>query len=67
METSAARKDSLSWEDQVETLSVDDMRAFTQQFARELGQKVAEMILAKIDSEKLHQLIKNEILARRSK
>ncbi|MBU0984916.1 MAG: hypothetical protein KKA42_13670 [candidate division Zixibacteria bacterium] len=57
----------LSWEEQVETLSANDMKAFTQEFARELGKKVAEMIMAKIDSEKLLQLIKNEILARRTR
>ena len=55
------------WEEKLEQLAPSEMEAFTRMFARELGQRVAEIIAAKIDPDKLMRLIKAEIIGRYSK
>jgi CheY-like chemotaxis protein len=57
----------LSWDETLERLTTEQAAAFTREFAAELGRRVAEMVVAKIDADKLLRMIKNEILARRGK
>ena len=48
------------WEETLEKLTPDDVTAFIQQFSRELAHRVADLIAAKIDSEKLMRLMARE-------
>jgi CheY-like chemotaxis protein len=69
-EKSASNKTSggaLQWNEQLERLSPEEMKLFTKQLSRDIAEKVAEKIIAKIDSDKLMVLIKNEILSRSQK
>jgi CheY-like chemotaxis protein len=59
--------DKLGWEEKLEKLGPNEMEMFTQVFAQELGRRVAEIIAAKIDPDKLLRLIKTEILERHGK
>lgn len=52
------------WEDTLEKLSPEKIELFTKQFASELADKVAQKIVARIDSDKLMGLMRKEILAR---
>lgn len=63
-DTAAAVEEVRVWEDTLEKLSPEKIELFTQQFAAELANKVAEKIVARIDSDKLMGLIRKEILAR---
>jgi len=56
--------EKLDWEERLEKMGPSDMEFFTREFARELGRKVADIIAAKIDSEKLLRLVKAEIIER---
>lgn len=56
--------EKLDWEERLEKMGPSDMESFTREFARELGHKVANIIAAKIDSEKLLRLVKAEIIER---
>jgi DNA-binding response OmpR family regulator len=60
-------KDKLGWEEKLEQLGPSEMEMFTQVFAQELGRRVAEIIAAKIDPDKLMRLIKAEIVERYNK
>ena len=60
-------RDKLGWEEKLEKLGPGEMEMFTRVFAQELGRRVAEIIAAKIDPDKLMRLIKAEILERRGK
>jgi DNA-binding response OmpR family regulator len=60
-------KDKLGWEEKLEQLGPSEMEMFTRVFAQELGRRVAEIIAAKIDPDKLIRLIKAEIVERRNK
>jgi len=60
-------KDKLGWEENLEQLGPSEMEMFTRVFAQELGRRVAEIIAAKIDPDKLMRLIKAEIVERRNK
>lgn len=53
---------SMAWEEKLEQLGSSQVDIFAREFARELGRKVAEIIVAKIDPEKLLRLIKAEIV-----
>ena len=53
----------LAWEDKVERLTPEHMELFKRELVVLLAEKIAEQISAKIDSEKLLQLIKTEIIA----
>ncbi|MEW5795386.1 MAG: hypothetical protein AB1772_03400 [Candidatus Zixiibacteriota bacterium] len=57
----------VGWEEKLETLAPTELDQFTREFARELGRRVAEIIAAKIDSEKLMRLVKAEIVQRHRK
>jgi CheY-like chemotaxis protein len=56
--------DRMNWEDKVERLTPEQIEPFTREFARQLGERVAEKIVSKIDSEKLLKMIKSELLKR---
>jgi len=59
--------DKLGWEEKLEKLGPSEMEMFTLVFAQELGRRVAEIIAAKIDPDKLLRLIKAEFLERHGK
>ncbi len=52
-----------SWQELTETFSPDEIHLFTQAFRKELAEKIAEKIVAKIDQDELITLLKNEIIA----
>lgn len=52
----------LQWDEKVENLTPQKVALFTEEFAEHLGQKVAEMLVAKIDTDKLTRLLQKEIL-----
>ena len=60
-------RDKLGWEEKLEQLGPGEMELFTRVFAQELGRRVAEIIAAKIDPDKLMRLIKAEIVERHNK
>jgi hypothetical protein len=51
------------WQELTENITPDEVSLFTRQLRTELAEKIAEKIMAKIDSEKLFNLLKNEILS----
>lgn len=51
------------WQESAENITLDEVSLFTRQLRTELAEKIAEKIMAKIDSEKLFNLLKNEILS----
>jgi CheY-like chemotaxis protein len=53
---------SLLWEETLEKISPQQMELFTRQLAQEIAEKIAEKIISRIDSDKLLQLIKSEIV-----
>lgn len=55
---------TLAWEESVENITPQQVELFSKQLAKELGERIAEKIVAKIDSDKLLQLIKSEIIAK---
>ncbi len=65
--TTAPSEKQLPWEEKLEKLSGEEIDLFTREFAHELGDRIAERIIAKIDSDKLLQMLKDEILARARK
>ncbi|MEW6049976.1 MAG: hypothetical protein AB1644_02800 [Candidatus Zixiibacteriota bacterium] len=54
----------LSWEETLEKVNPAQVELFTRQLAAELASQLAERIAAKIDPDKLLQIIKNEIVGR---
>ncbi len=69
METSSETKPGdakaeMVWDEKLEAVTSEQVAIFTQEFARELGARVAETIVAKIDSEKLLRMVKNELVQR---
>jgi CheY-like chemotaxis protein len=60
-------KNKLGWEEKLEQLGPSEMELFTRVFAQELGRRVAEIIAAKIDPDKLLRLIKAEMVERYNK
>jgi len=63
----AGGRNHLSWQDSLEKMTPEQIGIFTRQFAQELADKVAQLITAKIDEEKLLSLLKREILSRLEK
>jgi CheY-like chemotaxis protein len=64
-EAKEARKpgdQTLLWEETLEKVTPQQVEVFTRQLAQEIAEKIAEKIVSKIDSDKLLQLIKAEIL-----
>lgn len=61
-EPSAKSGKGLAWDEKVEQLTPQKINLFAQDFAKHLGQKVAEMLVAKIDIEKLTRMLQREIL-----
>ncbi|PWB73533.1 hypothetical protein C3F09_05170 [candidate division GN15 bacterium] len=57
----------LAWEETLENVTPQQVAMFSRELARDLGERIAEKILSKIDSEKLLQLIKSEIVARQQR
>jgi hypothetical protein len=55
------------WQETVEKLTPDDVIRFTHEFAKELGRRVADLIVDKIDPEKLLRLMAAEISRQKSK
>lgn len=51
------------WQESVENIAPGEVSLFTRQLRIELAEKIAEKIMAKIDSEELLNLLKNEILS----
>jgi hypothetical protein len=59
--------EGLSWQDTLEKMSPEEVRLFTRQFVSALADRVAQLIAAKIDSDKLTQMLRREIMARLEK
>ncbi len=55
---------NLAWEETLENVTPQQVAVFSRELAKELGERIAEKIVAKIDPDKLLQLIKGEIIAR---
>ncbi len=53
----------MTWEEEIEALTADQVRLFTREFSARLAERVAERIVAKIDPDKLLLLIKDEIVS----
>jgi CheY-like chemotaxis protein len=53
---------NLQWEETLEKITPQQMELFTRQLAQEIGEKIAEKIISRIDTDKLLQLIKAEII-----
>lgn len=67
-ENSAKSDDSkLSWEERLEKLTPREVGLFTQRFSRELAERLAEIIAAKINPDKLLELLRAEIVGRARK
>ena len=54
----------LSWEETIEKVTPQQVELFSKQLAKEIADKIAEKLVARIDPNKLLQLIKNEVLDR---
>ncbi|UCD64142.1 MAG: hypothetical protein JSW34_01530 [Candidatus Zixiibacteriota bacterium] len=52
----------LSWQDTLEKMTPEEINLFTRQFVAELADRIARLIAAKIDDEKLLSLLKKEII-----
>lgn len=52
------------WENSLENITSEQVGLFTHQLCTELAERIADKIASKIDSDKLLNLIKNEILSR---
>ena len=52
----------LGWQDTLEKMTPEQMGTFTREFASQLADKLAKIIAAKIDEEKLLNLLKREII-----
>jgi CheY-like chemotaxis protein len=53
----------MTWEEEIEALTADQVRLFTREFSARLAERVAERIVARIDADKLLLLIKDEIVS----
>ena len=60
----AEDRGSLSWQDSLEKMTPEQIGVFTRQFVRELADRVAQLIAAKVDEDKLLALLKKEIISR---
>ncbi|GEM_PF-3505265 len=56
-----------SWEDSLEKITPEQMKLFTREFTATLAEKIAAMIVERIDSDKLLNLIRSEIRAQASR
>lgn len=65
--SSAENGQSLSWEETLEHVTPQQVELFTRQLAKEIGERVAEKLVSRIDPNKLLQLIKTEILTRQKR
>ncbi len=63
----AALGDKLEWEEKIEQIGPAEMEIFTREFAQELGRRVAEIVVAKIDPDKLMRLIRADVVERYQK
>lgn len=59
--------DTLAWEETLEKIGPAQIDIFVKEFAQEVGRKVAEMMSARVDPDKLLRMIKSEILERQKK
>ena len=57
-----SKSGGMSWDEKVENLTPEKIRLFTEEFTDRMGKKVAEMLVSKIDIEKLTRMIQREIL-----
>ena len=55
--------DQASWEDNIENITPEHLRIFTRELAGRMADKIAGLILARIDQDKLLRLIKEELMA----
>ncbi len=58
----AQKSSKLTWEETVDRLNEEQLRIFTREFADRLAEKLAARIIEKIDTERLLNLLKNEII-----
>ena len=56
------KENESSWEETFEKVTPQQVELFTQQLAQDIGERIARIIINKIDSEKLMILIKDEIV-----
>lgn len=59
---SRGAESALSWQDSLEKMTPEQVGVFTRQFVRELADRIAQLIVAKIDEDKLLTLLKREII-----
>lgn len=57
----------MSWDEKLENLTPDQLGLFTAQFSKDLAEKIAAIIITKIDEDKLLALIKSEIITQSKK
>jgi CheY-like chemotaxis protein len=63
----SAEVGEMAWEETMEKIGPAQVDLFMKEFAHEVGRKVAEMMVARIDPDKLLRMIKSEILERQKK
>jgi CheY-like chemotaxis protein len=61
MKPGAARQ---QWEESIENITREQVDLFTRELCSELSERIAKLIVSKIDSDKLRNMIVDEILAR---
>ena len=62
MVQSISEKEQASWEDKIENITPEHLRIFSRELASRLADKIAGLILARIDQDKLLRLIKDELV-----
>jgi len=67
LQTPGELGDELAWEETLEKIGPAQIDLFIKEFAQDVGRKVAEIMTARIDPDKLLRLIKSEILERQKK
>ncbi len=61
--TASSTQERRSWEDTLDRITPEQVDLFCSRFTRELADRVAERIAARIDPDKLLRLIRDEVLA----
>ena len=57
-----AKSTKLTWEESIDRLNEEQLRIFTREFADRLAEKIAARITDKIDTGRLLEMLKNEVI-----
>lgn len=63
----AEQEKPLGWQDKIEDLTPEHLRIFAREFTEQLADRLARRICQKIDADKLHKLLKAELIAQAKK